>query len=178
MGDLWRLADCIGLQVNGQESITVRNCELRASVPLCVAGGDNHHFENMDLGAANNPGLAEQMNRDLPRTCVWIHGIPNQWSFTGYQTYQGGDHAFYGEVNSPRTGQVLRIEGLRYEQSLSTKGTTPAIDLRFTNRAIERLVMVGCRWTTRDVGADITGTMGLETVGCHLSGSVTWRQRD
>lgn len=172
--------DTFGLHVIGHESLTVRKCEFRCSVPLVMDGGDNHHFEDLDLGAGTaKQDLPRLYSGDVPRTCVWIRGMPNQWTWDGSQTFQGGDHAFFGRVDSPSTGQVLRIEGLRYEQSLSVSSDEHrAIDLEFLDRALERLVMVGCRWgENRRKGLKVIGCWSVQTVGSFLHGT-TWSSQN
>lgn len=171
--------DTFGLQVVGHESLTVRKCEFRCSVPMVVDGGDNHHFEDLDLGAGTvKQDLSRVYSGAIPRTCVWLRGMPNQWTWDGSQTFQGGDHAFYGRIDRPQTGQVLRIEGLRYEQSLSvTSQDKYAIDIQFLDRALERLVMIGCRWgENRQKGLNVQGCWSVERIGCFLHGTSWWRR--
>lgn len=172
--------DCIGLEIRGHESLTVEKVELRCSVPLVIAGGDNHVFRDLDIGSAvtEEQRIAWHSGR-FPATCVWLQGMPNQWTFEGSFTAQGGDHAFYGRVESPKTGQVLRIEGLRYEQSLSNDSEElRAVDLEFTDRALERLVLIGCRWGgNRKKGLKVIGCWDVERVGCFLQGTIWTRKK-
>lgn len=168
-----REKDCVGLHVRGHESLKVESCEFRCSVPVRISGGDNHVFRDLDLGTSTSERQRTQMHSGkFPCTCVWIDHIVNQWSFDGYQTYQGGDHAFFGRVDSQQTGQVLRIEGLRYEQSLSKDDwTKAAIDMEFTDRSLERLVLVGCRWGQNRVsGMHVKGCWQVSCTGCYLQG--------
>lgn len=176
--DFWRRMDCQGLEIRGHESVIVRRFTARSSVPVVMAGGDNHHLSDLDLTAATSEQMRELMNTDLPSTCVWIKGMPNQWTFSGSFTAQGGDHAFYGRVEKPQTGQVLRIDGLRYEQSLSVFSEDKyAVDLQFTDRALERLVLIGCRWgENRKKGVYVTGCWDVERVACFLHGTYWWRR--
>lgn len=177
--DLWRRMDCVGLEIRGHESVIVRRFMSRASVPIVMAGGDNHHLSDLDLTAATSPTIRDaEMNNELPSTCVWIRGMPNQWTFGGSFTAQGGDHAFYGRVDKPQTGQVLAIDGLRYEQSLSVFSEDKyAVDLQFTDRALERLVLIGCRWGgNRQKGVNVQGCWNVERLGSYLHGTYWWRR--
>lgn len=176
--DFWRMKDCVALQINGHESVIVRRFAARASVPIRMVGGDNHHLSDLDLTAATSEQLRTEMNEELPSTCVWIWNMPNQWTFGGSFTAQGGDHAFYGRVDSTKTGQVLRIEGLRYEQSLSAFSEDKrAIDLVFSNRALERMVLVGCRWgQNRQKGLYVIGCWRVDDIGCYCDGTWWWRR--
>lgn len=175
--DLWNRMDCVGLEIRGHESVIVRRFTCRASVPIKMVGGDNHHLSDLDLTAATTEDFRVAMNSEIPSTAVWIDGMPNQWTFSGSFTAQGGDHAFYGRVAKPIEGQVLAIEHLRYEQSLSFASEEKyAIDLKFTDRALERLVLIGCRWgQNRKKGVYVTGCWGVERVGCFLHGTYWWR---
>lgn len=176
--DFWRRMDCVGLEIRGHESVIVRRFTCRSSVPIIMAGGDNHHLSDLDITAATSEQMRALMNGDLPATCVWIKSMPNQWTFGGSFTAQGGDHAFFGRVSSPRTGQVLAIEHLRYEQSLSVFSEDKrAIDLAFDDRALERLVLVGCRWgENREKGLRVTGCWSVQEIGCYLHGTYWWRR--
>ena len=170
--DMWRLQDCIALDLAARESATVRRLTARASVPVRIKGGDNHHLSDLDLTAATTPEHREAMHALLPSTCVWIDAMPNQWTLDGSFTAQGGDHAIFGRVASQKTGQVLRIEGLRYEQSLSRSSNADrAVDLVFSERPLERLVLIGCRWTDRQKGLYATGVRSVTRIGSRLPGT-------
>lgn len=177
--DLWGRMDCVGLEIRGHESVIVRRFMARASVPIKMVAGDNHHLEDLDITAATSESHRLAMNSTIPSTCVWIVGMPNQWTFGGSFTAQGGDHAFFGRVDSPKTGQVLRIEGLRYEQSLSNYSEDHrVIDLKFTDRALERMVLFGCRWGgNRRKGIKAIGVWNVDRIGCYTQGTF-WTRKE
>lgn len=128
----------IALDIAGRESLTVQRAELRAGVPIRFERGDNIAFRDLDLGA-------DADSLDIPSCCVWMTGNPHQVVFEGSFTAQGGDCCFNIDTDVGRTGQCLIIRNLRYEQST---GRLPAINMLFRNRAIESVVLDGCRWGT------------------------------
>ncbi len=150
--------DSLGVLIAGRESITVQKCEFRCSVPVAYRSGDNIVFRDMDIGGATSADSLAVMNDQFPSTVVWLQGQPNQVVFDGSQTWQGCTHAIYGEIEAPRTGQNLNIYNLRYEQPLTPKDAkTPAVYLKFADRGFENLVFVGCRWSDRANGIEISG---------------------
>ncbi len=160
-----RGVDTIGLDWRGRESLAAQNVELRAAVPLRYGWGDNGSFRNFDMGAN---GKTDQ----LPNTVVWIAGMPQQINFDGYQTWQGGNHAIWGEVHSNRSGQGLNLYNVRYEQSTSTgDASTAAIHLHFTGRSLESLLVIGSRWTDRQKGWDLRGVRSVTRLGGYLPGN-------
>ena len=150
--------DTQGIVIAGQESITVQKCEFRCSVPVSYVWGDNVVFRDMDIGGATSAESLASMNDQFPSAVVWLQGIPNQVVFDGSQTWQGCAHAIFGEIDSQQTGQNFNIYHLRYEQTMTAADkATPAVDLKFADRGFENLVFVGCRWTDRVNGFDISG---------------------
>lgn len=141
-----RGVDCVGVQIAGRESLTLRRLEARASVPIRYEWGDNIAFHDCDLGATGNVESG-------PSCIVHLAGMPHQITCDGSQTWQGGDHAVYGVVDSATTGQGLNLYNVRWEQSTSTNDPAKyAIQIRCVNRAFESLMLVGCRWTNRRAG--------------------------
>lgn len=135
--------DCVGVELAGRESIKLDTVELRASNPILYRWGDNCVFRNCDLGASGNCSR-------LVDTVVSIQGMPHQLIFDGYQTWQGGKHAIFGEVDSPTSGQGVNVYNLRYEGSTSRNDPeVAAIHLKFLDRHLENLLVVGSRWTDR-----------------------------
>jgi hypothetical protein len=158
--------DSIGLHVAGRESLTTNRLELRASVPIRIDWADNCAFRDCDLGASGRV-------KDLPNCVVHLNGPPSQITFDGSQTWQGGDHAIFGERDGVLTkGQNLNLYNVRWEQSTSRDDVTKAaIHLRFTPRGFENLVMIGCRWTDRVRGFNLAGVDGITLLGSRLPGS-------
>lgn len=148
--------DSTGIAIKGRESTVVSDVDVRCTTPIRYAWGDNIQYHNCDLGSYG-------------RSVVVIEGMPNQITFDGYQTWQGGESAVYGVVDSPRTGQGLNIYNLRYEQSTG-RDTVAAIDLRFVNRGLENLVIMGSRWTDRKYSFDTRGVQRLTVLGSYTPG--------
>lgn len=162
--------DTIGLQIAGRESLTISRLESRASVPIQYLWGDNIACHDCDLGASGNVA-------DLPNCVFHVAGMPHQITFDGSCTAQGGDHFAFGVINDARTGQGLNIYNLRYEQTTARDDAAKyAIDLTFRNRAMENLLLVGCRWTDRKAGVRIAYNPAYPLVpkithqGCFLPG--------
>lgn len=165
--------DVFGLHVRGHESLTVEKCEFRCSVPVVMEGGDNHVLRDMDLGTSvTEDQRVQQHSGNLPCTCIWIKSMPNTWVFDGSQTWQGGDHAVFGEVNSAKSGQNLSLYNFRYEQSLSRDSDDlRAIDLRFTGSHLERLLICGSRWTQRKKGFYVINCLDVEHIASWITGT-------
>ena len=163
----FRGQDCIALDHGGRESLSVDTVEFRASLPVLHRAGDNASFHNCDFGASGN------CSADFPSAIVRLDQVPHQMQFSGYQTWQGGDHAIFAELNSvPSKGQNLNLYNVRWEQSTSRDDPTKAaIHLRFTPRGIENLVLIGCRWTDRARGFNLAGVDGITLLGSRLPGS-------
>lgn len=136
--------DCIGVQVAGQESLTFSRIESRATIPVQYLRGDNISFSNCDFGASPTSGV-------FPSTVLHLAGLPHQITFDGSQTWQGGDHAVYGDIGDERTtGQILSLYGVRWEQSTSVDDPgKPGILIECDGRSFEGLIQIGCRWSAR-----------------------------
>lgn len=142
--------DCVGMNVVGQESITTEKCELRAAVPLIYDKGDNIVFRDMDLGAASTPADKSAKNKTLPSCGVYFRGNPHHVVFDGSLTIQGGDTAILGDTDAIYTGQGLRIENMRYEQSLSYRNAfIPPILFNCHNRGFESFTLINARISHR-----------------------------
>lgn len=165
--------DVLGLVVDGQESLTVEKVESRCSVPVVLWRGDNIAIRDGDFGtAATEEARATMHSGKYPCTCIWVRGMPNSWTFDGSQTWQGGDHAVFGEVESATSGQNLNLYNFRYEQSLSRASDDKrAIELRFTGAHLERVLIVGSRYTDREKGLYVTGALQVEWIGSWLPGT-------
>lgn len=171
--------DVQGLWISGHESLTVQKCEFRCSVPIVYNGGDNHVFRDIDIGTAVTEEQRAQMHSGaLPCTCVWVKSMPNHITFDGSQTWQGGDYAIYGVIDSPRSGQCLSLYNVRYEQTLSRFAEDKyAVYLHFTDRHLERFMMYSCRWTDRLKGLYIRGCLQADWMGCWIPGT-KYERRD
>lgn len=164
--------DSQGIVIAGRESITVQKCEFRCAVPVTYAWGDNVVFRDLDIGGATTAESRASLHATTPSTCVWIQGMPDQVVFDGSQTWQGGDHALFGEIDRPRTGQGLNIYNLRYEQSLSREDPQKAaVHLRFADRGLENLLIVGSRWTDRKAALHTNAIQQITLLGSRLPGS-------
>lgn len=162
-----RGARSTGLVISGRESMVVSRAELRAATPFRYEWGDNCSFRDLDLGCTGN-----EVEGGSPAACVLIRGMPHQLTFDGSQTWQGGDHAVWGEVASPISGQNLNIANMRYEQSLSAADPNKAaIHLRFTDRKLENLLIVGSRWTDRKRAFNTYGITQTTVSGSRLVGT-------
>jgi hypothetical protein len=160
-----RGTDTVGLRVAGRESLVVSKAEFRASVPVLYEWGDNIAFHDLDLGC-NSKG------DKLKNACVLFRGMPHQVVFDGSQTWQGGEHAVFGEISTPSSGQGLNLYNLRYEQSTSTQNPNKAaIHLWFTDRKLENLLIVGARWTDRKNAMSLLGITQITTIGSRLPGT-------
>lgn len=157
--------DSVGVRVKGKESISLTRLESRATVPVEYVWGDNIAFHDCDLGCMNN-------GKNLKNTVVLITGMPNQVIFDGSQTWQGGDYAIYGEVTSAKSGQGLNVYNMRYEQSTSLTKDIPAFYLNFKDRHLETFLLMGCRYTDRKFGAELTKIGKTTAIGGRLMG--TW----
>lgn len=171
--------DVLGLRVAGHESLTVNKCEFRCSVPLVLRSGDNHVFRDMDIGTAVTEEQREQWHSGkYPCTCIWYQGMPDQHSFEGSFTAQGGDHLVYGIVDRAISGQVLALRNIRWEQPLSRLSEEKrAIHLEFTNRHLERLILDGVRWTDRTKGYYIKGCLRVDEIGSWIPGTKWYRKK-
>lgn len=157
--------DCVGLDIAGKESVKVDTVELRAAVPVLYRWADNTVFRDCDLGASGN------IER-LTDTVVLFGGMPHQVTFEGYQTWQGGKYAIFGEINSPSSGQGLNIYNLRYEQSTSKDDPkVAAVHLKFFDRHLENLLFVGCRWTDREKAFEVSNINKVTEIGSRLTGA-------
>lgn len=170
--------DALGLHVRGHESLTVQKCEFRCSVPVVLNGGDNHVFRDMDIGTAVTEEMRAQFHSGLlPCTCIWVKSMPFHITFDGSQTWQGGDFAVFGIVDSKTSGQSLTLYNVRYEQTLSRASEEfRAVYLKFMDRHLERLSMYSCRWTDRAKGFYIVGCLNVEYIGCWIPGTKYWRR--
>lgn len=156
--------DCQGLVSAGKESLSLYRCELRASNPLAYRWGDNVWARDLDLGCSGKVD-------DLPSTVVRFDGMPHQVTIDGC-TAQGGDHLVWGEVDSEGSGQGLNLFNVRWEQSTSTQSSDKAaIHLRFLNRRLENLLIVGSRWTDRKRAFNTTGITQTTVTGSRLVGT-------
>lgn len=160
-----RGVDCVGLDLAGKESVKIDTVELRCSNPIFYRWGDNVVFRDCDLGASSNV-------ESLVDAVVTFKGMPHQVIFDGYQTWQGGKHAIFGEVTSPQAGQGLNLYNFRYEQSTSREDPNlAAIHLKFLDRHLENLLIVGSRWTDRSRGFNLQNILTVTKYGGRLLGT-------
>lgn len=158
--------DTLGIVVQGHESLTVEHCEFRCTVPVVYEAGDNITFRDMDIGTATTEAARASMSSGrYPLTCVWIKKLPDHLLFEGSQTWQGGDHMIYARLeNQTIFGSGLRIENVRWEQSLS-KASTSKYAIDFRNAGPQRLevftVGSNVRFADRQRGIYVTGCWWL-----------------
>lgn len=169
--------DCIGLDLAGRESTIVENIDVRCSVPLALRWGDNFNLHNLDLGAATTSDALAQMNKDLISTCILMTHKMDHLVLSGYQTYQGGNYAIYGRINSSVFCSGMFFERIRYEQSLSRNDPNiPAIDIEFSNLHCESMTIgAGCRFTDRKNSINIKKVWNLEVSNAtRITGQRVW----
>lgn len=171
-----RGTDCIGVDIRGRESVRLVNANLLATVPLCVHWGDNLVFRDLDLAAATEREQTRRRAVTLPSTCVRLLGLPNHWTFDGYQTWAGAERAMSAHASGSVAGSGLFLSHVRYEQSLSLAvDGIAAWDLDFPERPLEAVSFgPGCRHTARRDAMRLVGVHRLEiSPAAVLPGRVT-----
>lgn len=169
--------DCRGLYISGRESFCLSDIDFRCSVPVHLGYGDNFNLHNIDIGASTTPEALIQMNKDLPSACLYINQKQDSLVLSGYQTYQGGNYAVLGYIDSPIFCSGMFFNNIRYEQSLSKQDPNIfAMDIIFANRHCESMrIGEGCRFSDRVAGIKIKNCWNLEiSTATRITGSRLW----